>query len=158
MFWLRAAGKADAAGFLGPGSLLADVNLTLEILLVVGLTVGMMLARRGTIEAHRVNQSDRGCWSTRGWSRVMMAPSLANVKVSQLRRSRTSVRRVTVAARDGRRTDGHRRAVAGAADERRAAEGAGTSRGWKPLMRTTLAGYWAVALLGIVLYFVWYAG
>jgi hypothetical protein len=30
-------------------------------------------------------------------------------------------------------------------------------RGWKTLMRATLAGYWAVALLGIATYRVWYA-
>ena len=30
-------------------------------------------------------------------------------------------------------------------------------RGWKTLMRTTLAGYCAVALLGIATYLVWYA-
>jgi len=37
--------------------LLADVNITLEVLLVTGLTVGMTLARRGHIEAHRTNQT-----------------------------------------------------------------------------------------------------
>jgi hypothetical protein len=30
-------------------------------------------------------------------------------------------------------------------------------RRWKALMRATLAGYWAVALLGIATYRVWYA-
>jgi hypothetical protein len=30
-------------------------------------------------------------------------------------------------------------------------------RGWKTLMRATLAGYWTVALLGIATYRVWYA-
>ncbi len=37
--------------------MLADVNITLEVLLVTGLTVGMTLARRGHIEAHRTNQT-----------------------------------------------------------------------------------------------------
>ena len=54
---LRAAGKGNASGFLGPGSLVADVNLTLEILLVLGLTAGMALARGGRIETHRINQT-----------------------------------------------------------------------------------------------------
>ncbi len=54
---LRASGKADVPGFFGLGTLQADVNLTLELLLVAGLTVGMALARRGHIEAHRINQT-----------------------------------------------------------------------------------------------------
>ena len=29
---------------------------------------------------------------------------------------------------------------------------------WKNLMRGTLAGYWAVALLGFVTYYLWYVG
>ena len=58
---LRAAGKADAGGFIGPASLLSDINLTLEILLVLGLTFGMALARSGRIEAHRFNQTI-WCW------------------------------------------------------------------------------------------------
>ena len=28
-------------------------------------------------------------------------------------------------------------------------------RGWKTLMRATLAGYWAVAVLGIAVYYAW---
>jgi len=53
----RALGKSEALGFFDPGALLADINLTLEILLVLGLTCGMFLARRGNIEAHRLNQT-----------------------------------------------------------------------------------------------------
>jgi lipid-A-disaccharide synthase-like uncharacterized protein len=30
-------------------------------------------------------------------------------------------------------------------------------RGWKTMMRWTLVGYWAVVLLGIATYRVWYA-
>jgi hypothetical protein len=54
---LRAGGKADAPGFFGAGTLLADINIVLELLLVGGLTFGMMLAKSGNIAAHRVNQS-----------------------------------------------------------------------------------------------------
>lgn len=28
---------------------------------------------------------------------------------------------------------------------------------WKGLMRSTLAGYWVVALLGLLTYYYWYA-
>jgi hypothetical protein len=27
---------------------------------------------------------------------------------------------------------------------------------WKALMRATLAGYWAVAVLGVVIYYLWF--
>ena len=42
-----AAGKEGAPGFFGPGVLIADVNLTLEILLVLGLTFGFLLTLAG---------------------------------------------------------------------------------------------------------------
>ena len=29
-------------------------------------------------------------------------------------------------------------------------------RGWKKLMQVTLAGYWAVALLGLAIYYLWF--
>jgi hypothetical protein len=29
-------------------------------------------------------------------------------------------------------------------------------RGWKTLMRVTLAGYWAVAALGLAIYYLWF--
>jgi hypothetical protein len=29
-------------------------------------------------------------------------------------------------------------------------------RGWKTLMRVTLAGYWAVAALGLTIYYLWF--
>ena len=54
---LRAVNKAQSGGFFGPGPLAADINLSLEIALVLGLTAGMLLARRGRIETHRVNQT-----------------------------------------------------------------------------------------------------
>ena len=42
-----AAGKEGAPGFFGPGVLIADVNLALEILLVLGLTFGFLLTLAG---------------------------------------------------------------------------------------------------------------
>ena len=53
-----AQGKDGEPGIFGRGVAIGDVNLALEIVLVLGLTAGAWLARRGRIEAHRVNQVD----------------------------------------------------------------------------------------------------
>jgi hypothetical protein len=55
--WIFAQGKEGDPGFLGPGVLIADINLALQIMLLLGLTFGAWLARKGRIEAHRVNQT-----------------------------------------------------------------------------------------------------
>src|SRR6185437_11957009 len=80
---LRAAGKADAPGFFGAGTLLADVNIVLELLLVGGLTFGMMLAKSGNIAAHRVNQS---AWVMVNAALValIMIPSIRTFKLAHL--------------------------------------------------------------------------
>jgi len=152
---LRAAGKADAPGFFGAGTLLADVNIVLELLLVGGLTFGMMLAKSGNIAAHRVNQS---AWVMVNAALValIMIPSIRTFKLAHLSDLGNSGNLIVVV---------------------HAAIGAATLlaglwlvlqmndilparwhiRGWKTLMRATLAGYWAIALLGIATYRVWYA-
>lgn len=151
-----AAGKAGAPGFLGPGVLIADVNLVLEILLVVGLTFGFYLARAGKIEAHRVNQT---AWVMVNAALVafIMASSLQDVKLTSaadLADTRTWV--TWLHALVGTLT-----VVAGLwlvlqmndiVPERFHVGW------WKNLMRCTLAGYWAVALGGFVTYYLWYAG
>ena len=149
------AGKEGAPGFLGPGVLIADLNLLLEVVLVAGLTVGFRLARAGRIEAHRVNQT---AWVLVNAALVacIMFGSLEDVKL---------------------------RGVADLADPKtgvtwlHAAIGLCTAASglwlvlqmndilprrwhvpwWKNLMRATLAGYWVVALLGLATYFLWYA-
>jgi hypothetical protein len=151
-----AAGREGAPGFVGPGVLIADVNLALELLLVAGLTVGFRLARAGRIEAHRVNQT---VWVLVNVALVafIMAGSLADVKIEKaddLWNARAFVTWL--------------HAVLGALT---VASGAWLVlqmndvlpprlhvRGWKNMMRFTLAGYWAVAILGIVTYYLWYAG
>ena len=152
---LRAAGKADAPGFFGAGTLLADINILLELLLVGGLTFGMMLAKSGNIAAHRVNQS---AWVMVNAALValIMIPSIRTFKLAHLSDLGNSGNLIVVV---------------------HAAIGAATLlaglwlvlqmndilparwhiRGWKTLMRATLAGYWAIALLGIATYRVWYA-
>ncbi len=151
-----AAGREGAPGFVGPGVLIADVNLALEALLVAGLSFGMWLARRGSIEAHRVNQT---VWVLVNLALVafIMIGSLADVRVEKpvdLWNARVFVTwlhagigALTVASGMWlvlQMNDVLPRAL--------------HVPFWKTLMRVTLAGYWAVAILGVVAYFYWYAG
>ena len=149
-----AAGKEGAPGFFGPGVLIADVNLALEILLVLGLTFGFYLARAGKIEAHRVNQT---IWVLVNAALVafIMVSSLQDVKlksIADLADTRTWVTWLHALIGTFTVTAGlwlvlqmndilpQRFHV----------------NGWKNLMRLTLAGYWAVALLGFTTYYFWY--
>ena len=142
-------------GFFGLGTLLADVNITLEILLVTGLTVGMTLARRGRIEAHRANQTT--------WVMVNAA-LVALIMVG-------SIRAFKLAHFSDLANPGNFIIVAHAVfGTLTFAAGAWLVlqmndilpqrlhvRNWKSLMRLTLAGYWIVAILGIATYRAWYA-
>jgi uncharacterized membrane protein YozB (DUF420 family) len=150
-----AAGKGASPGFLGPGVLLADLNLVLEIALVLGLTLGFFLARAGNIEAHRLNQT---VWVLVNAALVtfIMASSMREVKLASMADLAGArywiswlhalVGSCTVAAglwlvlqmNDILPRRFH---VAW----------------WKNLMRLTLAGYWAVAVLGFLTYYFWYA-
>jgi hypothetical protein len=153
---LRAAGKAESGGFFGPGPLAADVNLTLEVVLVLGLTAGMIFARRGRIETHRVNQT---IWAlvNAALAACVMVPSLAHAKFSSLADlAHWSSALPWLHAAIGALT------LAGALWLVLQMNDVLPERWhiawWKRLMRLTLAGYWLVALLGILLYFQWYVG
>ena len=151
---IEAAGKWTAKGFLGPGALIPDLNLTLEILLVAGLTFGYWLAKRGNIAAHRYNQT---VWVLVNTVLValIMARGLENAALdaaSDLAKPHLLVPWV--------------HALLGAAT---VAAGLWLVlqfngllpkplhvRGWKTLMRVTLAGYWLVAALGLTIYYLWF--
>lgn len=153
---LRAAGKGQAGGFIGPGSLLGDLNLTLEVLLVLGLTGGMLLARRGRIEAHRINQT---VWALVNVALVLavMAPSLTNAKLASLADlSHWSAALPWLHAAIGLFTV--LAALWLVLQMNDVLPASWHIAGWKRLMRITLAGYWAVALLGVAIYFQWYVG
>jgi uncharacterized membrane protein YozB (DUF420 family) len=152
---LRAAGKADTPGFFGLGTMLADVNITLEVLLVAGLTFGMLLARRGNIEAHRVNQT---AWVLVNGVLValIMIASIRTLKLAHLSDLANSGNFIIVA----HATVGALTLFAGlwlVLQMNDVLPQRLHIHGWKTLMRVTLAGYWAVALLGIATYRVWYA-
>jgi uncharacterized membrane protein YozB (DUF420 family) len=153
---LRAAGKTDAGGFLGPASLLSDLNLTLEVLLVLGLTFGMVLARRGRIEAHRFNQTT---WVLVNAALVLciMIPSLQNAKPKSLADLATlSIGLPLLHAALGVLT-----LAAGlwlVLQMNDVLPQRWHTAKWKTLMRLTLTGYWLVALLGIGIYYLWNIG
>ena len=152
---LKAAGKADSAGFFGPGPLLADLNLVFEIVLVLGLSVGLLIARSGNIEAHRRNQTT---WVLVNLVFVifLMAGSIATFKFNGLADLKDAGNLVTwLHAIAGTFT-----IIAGTwlvLQMNGLLPQAWHLRRWKALMRATLAGYWMVALLGIATYRAWYA-
>ena len=152
---LRAAGKADAPGFFGLGTRQADINITLELLLVAGLTFGMMLARRGSIDAHRVNQT---MWVLVNAALValIMIPSIRTFKLAHVS-DLANAGNLIIAAHA---TVGALTLLSGlwlVLQMNDILPARWHVRRWKALMRATLAGYWAVALLGIATYRVWYA-
>ena len=150
------ATSKNAPGFIGPGVLSADVNLALEIMLVLGLTFGFYLARSGNIEAHRVNQT---IWVLVNTMLValIMVPSLQGMKVKSMADLANTGIWVTLL----HALVGTFSVVAGLwlvlqmndILPRRL-----HLSWWKNLMRLTLAGYWAVAALGLLTYYYWYAG
>ncbi len=152
---LRAVGKADAPGFFGLGTRQADINITLELLLVAGLTFGMMLARRGSIDAHRVNQT---MWVLVNAALValIMIPSIRTFKLAHVS-DLANAGNLIIAAHA---TVGALTLLSGlwlVLQMNDILPARWHVRRWKTLMRATLAGYWAVALLGIATYRVWYA-
>ena len=152
---LKAAGKEGAGGFLAGGTLLADLNVLLQILLVLGLTAGALLARAGNIEAHRINQT---VWVLVNAALVafIMASSMAGFKLAKLADLANAGNAITVL----HAVIGTLTVAAGlwlVLQMNDLLPQRWHVRGWKTLMRLTLAGYWAVALLGLATYRYWYA-
>lgn len=147
---LRITGKAGAGGFFGLGPLLADINLAFEILLVLGLSVGMFLARAGNIDAHRRNQTT---WVLVNLVFVvfLMVGSIMGFKFSGVRDFKDpGILATWLHALFGGLT-----VLAGVWLVLQMHGWLPASlhvRRWKALMRMTLAGYWLVALLGIATY------
>jgi hypothetical protein len=153
---LHAAGKADAGGFFGPASLLSDINLTLEILLVLGLTFGMTLARSGRVEAHRFNQT---VWVLVNAALVLciMIPSLQNAQP----RTFADLTKVSSGLPLLHAAIGVLTLTAGlwlVLQMNDVLPRRWHTAKWKTLMRLTLTGYWLVALLGVGIYYTWNVG
>ena len=148
------SGLEGSRGFFGAGPLIADANLILEIFLVAGITYGFLLARRGNIDAHQVNQTTWVVLNL-GLIAMIMAGSMQDVKIAK-----------TADLADWRVGVTWLHALVGTLT---AAAGlwivlqmnnvlpAGLHvAGWKTLMRATLAGYWLTGLLGFGTYYFWY--
>src|SRR2546426_10575334 len=76
------AGLEASRGFFGAGPLIADANLILEIFLVAGITYGFLLARRGNIDAHQINQTTWVILNI-GLIALVMAGSMEDVKIAK---------------------------------------------------------------------------
>ena len=151
-----AAGKKGDPGFFGPGVLIADINLACEILLVLGLTFGFLLARKGKIEAHRVNQTT---WVLVNAALVVfiMASSLQDVKLKSI----ADLADLRIGVTWLHALLGTLAVAAGiwlVLQMNDLLPQRFHVSWWKNLMRLTLAGYWAVALLGFATYYFWYVG
>ena len=151
---LEAAGKSDTRGFFGKAPLAADLNLTLEILLVAGLTVGTWLARRGNVAAHRYNQT---AWMLLNAMLValIMVPGMENAALESL----SDLAPVHYWVPWLHATVGTATVIAGlwlVLQMNGLLPRPLQVRAWKKLMRATLAGYWLVALLGFAIYYLWF--
>ncbi len=153
---IRAAGVASAKGFLGSrAGLLADINFSLEILLLIGLTVGYGLARRGNIRAHQYNQT---AWVLFNIVLVVFIMALSfRLQVAPgipAKLGRPYYWLSTVHAAIGGLT-----ILSGIfilLRMNKLVPKALRVKWWKNLMRGTLVGYWLVGLLGVGTYYVWY--
>jgi len=150
--WL--SGLAGSRGFFGLGPLIADANLILELFLVAGVSYGFVLARRGNIDAHQVNQTTWVVLNL-GLIALVMAGSMQDVKIARsadLADWRIGVTWLHAAA-------GTLTAAAGLWIVLQMNEVLPKGlhvAGWKNLMRAALAGYWLTGLLGFTTYYFWY--
>ena len=148
------AGMEAKPGFFGPGPLIADANLILEIFLVAGITYGFMLARRGNIDAHQINQTTWVILNI-GLIALVMAGSMEDVKIDKaahLADWRVGVTWLHAGA-------GTLTALAGSwivLQMNNVLPRSLHVSWWKNLMRAALAGYWLTAFLGFATYYFWY--
>lgn len=148
------SGLEGSRGLFGPGPLIADANLVLEIFLVAGVSYGFLLARRGNIEAHQINQTTWVALNL-GLIALVMAGSMQDVKIARtadLADWRIGVTWLHAAA-------GTLTGLAGLWIVLQMSNTLPESlhvAWWKNLMRAALAGYWLTALLGFITYYFWY--
>jgi hypothetical protein len=148
------SGLEGTRGFFGPGPLIADANLILEVFLVAGVSYGFLLARRGNIDAHQINQTTWVALNL-GLIALVMAGSMQDVKIAKsadLADWRIGVTWLHAAA-------GTLTAAAGlwiVLQMNGALPKSLHVACWKNLMRAALAGYWLTALLGFLTYYFWY--
>lgn len=151
---VEAAGKLPIKELTKSGALIPELNLALEILLVTGLTFGSWLAKRGNIAAHRYNQT---IWVL--LNAVLVALIMAGAMQNAVVESAAELALIANWMPWLHASIGGATVLCGlwlvlqmnGLLPRRL-----HVRHWKMLMRLTLAGYWAVALSGIALYYLWF--
>ena len=146
----------DAAGFLGTGARLAsDVNLVLQLLMGLVLLLGMVLARRGLYRAHALCQSGVVLLNLLLIALIMLPPFKKDI-VPAIPERLTQAYYFLPALH----------ALLGSVAELLGLYiivRAGTDwlpdslrfQNYKLWMRTTLALWWSVILLGVATYYVW---
>ena len=148
------SGLEGSRGFFGAGPLIADANLILEIFLVAGITYGFLLARRGNIEAHQINQTTWVVLNL-GLIALVMAGSMQDVRIAKtadLANWRFGVTWLHAAL-------GTLTALSGlwiVLQMNNVLPRGLHVAAWKNLMRAAFAGYWLTALLGFATYYFWY--
>lgn len=147
---------AQRPGFFGTrANLFSDINLVAQLVLLAGLSVGAVLARRGNIAAHQYNQTAWVLFNIVLTIFIMavaffeyIAPGLpgnlgkAYVLASTIHTalgSLTILCGIYLLLRMNRRLPKSLRIS-----------------WWKGLMRLTLALYWIVGLFGLAVYYFWY--
>jgi len=148
------SGLEGSRGFFGAGPLIADANLILEVFLVAGITYGFLLARRGNIDAHQINQTTWVVLNI-GLIVLVMAGSMQDVKIAKA----GALADWRIAVTWLHATLGTLTALAGLWIVLQMSNI--LPRGlhvaaWKNLMRAAFAGYWATGLLGFLTYYFWY--
>jgi len=144
------SGLESSRGFFGAGPLIADANLILEVFLVAGISYGFLLARRGNIDAHQINQTTWVVLNI-GLIVLVMAGSMQDVRIAKsadFANARIAVTWLHAAF-------GTLTALAGLWIVLQMSNVLHV-RAWKNLMRAAFAGYWLTALLGFLTYYLWY--
>src|SRR4030081_3840428 len=144
------SGLEGSRGFFGAGPLIADANLILEVFLVAGISYGFLLARRGNIDAHQINQTTWVVLNI-GLIALVMAGSLQDVKIAKVAaladwRIRVTWLHATL------RTPTPLPGLWLLLQMNTVLPRSMHVAAWKNLMRAAFAGYWLTALLGFATY------
>jgi CDGSH-type Zn-finger protein/uncharacterized membrane protein YozB (DUF420 family) len=151
---LEAVGKGSAPGFLGKTMLIGDLNFVLEVLLVAGLTFGSWLAKRGNIGAHRYNQTVFVLLNA-----LLVALIMAGGMENAALESAADLAKVHIWVPWLHAAIGAATVASGlwlVLQMNGLLPARLHVRGWKTMMKLTLAGYWLVALLGLAIYYLWF--
>ena len=152
----RSSGIAAGPGLFGTrANLFSDINLITQLVLLVGLTVGAVFARRGNISTHQYNQTTWVLINIVLTIFIMIMSFSENILPgipANLSEAHAAIS--TIHAGLGTLT-----ILCGVYLLLRMNQLIPKKyriKWWKNLMRLTLGLYWLVGLLGIATYYIWY--